>query len=283
MIDSHHHLWTYDAADYPWIPTGSPLHADYGVGDLEAVARPHGVTGSVVVQARQTLAETDWLLDLAESGDFIRGVVGWVPLTEPGVGRTLDHLLDRPLLRSVRHVVQDEADGFLDQPDFNRGLGEVTRVGLVYDILVVERQLAETIRFVDRHPDQRFVLDHFGKPVIDNSQPDRRGDWFDQIGQLAERPNVWCKVSGLATEVRDAGGLQGDWTPALLRPYWDRLLETFGPGRLLFGSDWPVALLATDYRRWVETVQQWTGGLSDDEREAIFETNATRVYQLVEA
>ena len=280
MIDAHHHLWTYNAEDYPWIPTGSPLQADFGVADLEAAAKRSGVTGSVVVQARQTLAETDWLLRLAEEGDFIRGVVGWVPLADARVGRTLDHLLDRPLLRGVRHVVQDEADGFLDGDAFNRGIEQVTRTGLVYDLLIVERQLPEAIRFVDRHPNQRFVLDHFGKPAIDNTQPDRRSDWFDQIGQLAQRPNIWCKVSGLATEVRGPAGTHGRWTPVLLRPYWDRVLEVFSPSRLLFGSDWPVALFATDYHRWVDTVHGWTDELTVSEQTAIFEDNAIEAYGL---
>ena len=272
MIDAHHHLWSYDAADYPWMPPGV-LRRDYGPRDLREVAAPLGVTGSIAVQARQTLAETDWLLALAASDPFLQGVVGWVPLTDPRVGQVLDHLLDSPRLRGVRHVVQDEPDGFLLATDFNRGLAEVTRTGLVYDLLIFARQLDEAIAFVGRHPEQTFVLDHIAKPTIDPAGSDDH--WHDRIGRLAERDNVWCKVSGMATEVTAT-----EWTDADLQPYWDRTLEVFGPERLMFGSDWPVSRLATEYDRWLSCVQQWAAALSESERSGLFGETAASVYRL---
>lgn len=277
MIDAHHHLWNYDAADYPWIPVGSPLHASFGPAELAAVTQPCGVTATVVVQARQTLDETDWLLSLADSHELVAAVVGWVPLAAGDVGETLDHLADRPRLRGIRHVVQDEPEGFLDGDAFNAGLREVTRTGLVYDLLIYGRQLEETIRFVDRHPEQRFVLDHIAKPTIRPGQFDT--DWERDFRELARRERVSCKFSGVATEVR-SGDEGATWSVETVRPYWEVALEAFGPERLMYGSDWPVALLATEYARWNAVVRELSGSLSQSEREAVFRGTATRAYGL---
>ena len=273
MIDAHHHLWTYDAERYPWIADGSPLHATFTPDDLEAVAKPHGVTGSVLVQAEQSAAGTDWLIATANSSDFIQVVIPWVPLHADDVGQTLDHLLDEPKVRGVRHVVQDEPVGFLLDETFNRGVRELTRVDLAYDILIYGRQLKETISFVDRHPQQRFVLDHIAKPTITAEAFDE--DWARSFRELAKRRNVDCKVSGMATEVRD-----DTWSVSTLRPYWETALEAFGVERLMFGSDWPVALLGTKYGRWVDTAKELAGELSAEEQEQFFRRTAQRAYRL---
>ena len=275
MIDAHHHLWSYDPAEYPWMADGpgndrSALRRDYGPPELEAVTAAVGVTRTVVVQARQSLGENASLVTMRAHSDRIAGVVGWVPLADPGVGEVLDEWADR--LVGVRHVVQDEPDGFLDGQDFNRGVAMLPARGLVYDLLVYPRQLGETVRFVDRHPDVSFVLDHAAKPRIG---PKYDAEWDRRLRELAERPNVACKVSGLATEVT-----LPKWDAALLRPYFDALVEAFTPARLMWGSDWPVALLATGYERWHAAAVELAGPLSDAERADLFGKTAERAYDL---
>ena len=272
MIDSHHHLWTYDAEQYPWIPDGSPLHADFGPQELRATATPAGVTGSVVVQARQTVEESRWLIKQAETSDgFIQAVVGWVPLSEPDVGETMAELAEQHVFRGVRHVIQSEPDGFMDADDFVRGVAECPKHGLTFDLLVFGRQLPEAIRFVDRLPNVTIVLDHIAKPTIQAATFD--AEWDRDIRELAKRDNVWCKVSGMATEVRDES-----WNLELLRPYWDTVVEAFGPQRLMFGSDWPVALLMTDYQQWADTVRELASDWVASERAGLFEKNARAAY-----
>ena len=277
-IDAHHHLWTYSDAEYPWMRDGPggdrkrPLREDYGPAELAEVTGGVGVTGTVAVQARQSVEETDWLLSLADGAELIKGVVGWAPLASEEIGDVLDRWAGRNALKGVRHVVQDEPDGFLDDPAFNRGVGQLHAKGLVYDILIYPRQLAEATRFVDRHPDTAFVLDHAAKPRIGDEFD---AEWADLVAKLAERPHVACKLSGLATEVR----LEA-WDADLLRPYVDVLLKSFGPARLMWGSDWPVALMATDYGRWFRASREVLSDLSGDERAAVFGGTAAGVYGL---
>lgn len=274
MIDAHQHFWTYSAAEYDWIDDRmARIRRDFLPLDLAPRLAEAGVRGTVAVQARQTLEETSWLLELARHHPLIRAVVGWVPLAKPAeAAAELDRLGDRPELRGVRHVVQGEADGFLDRADFNAGLREVTARGLTYDLLVFARQLREAIRFVDRHPAQPFVLDHIAKPRVEGA-PDAA--WVAAIRELARRPNVACKFSGVVTEVPG-----WTWTPELLRPYFDVVLGAFGPRRLMFGSDWPVCLVAAEYRGWVDCVRSFAQPLSPDEQEWILERSAQTAYRL---
>jgi L-fuconolactonase len=225
----------------------------------------------VSVQARQTLEETDWLLSMAEEYSFILGVVGWLPLASTEAGELIERYAAHPKMKGVRHVVEAEADGFLDGAEFNRGTAEIKNQ-LVYDILIEARQLAETIRFADRHPEQIFVLDHIAKPLIKSGvlQP-----WQTQIAELARRENVCCKISGMTTEAE-----YSSWAPQQLQPYFEAVLQAFGPQRLLLGIDWPVCLAATEYSRWVQTVREWTQSLSQTEQAAIMGENAQRVYGL---
>lgn len=272
ILDSHHHLWRYTAAEYGWIDDAmAAIRRDFLPPDLEATLAAAGVDGAISVQARQTLAETRWLLDLAQSCARIRGVVGWVPLCEPRVAAVLEELSAYPALRGVRHVVQGEPDdAFMLRPDFNRGLATLRRFGLVYDILILERQLPAALACVDQHPDQPFVVDHIAKPRI------REGvlePWASRLRELARRPQVCCKLSGLVTEAD-----YRHWTVDQLRPYLLTVLECLGPERVLFGSDWPVCLVACTYGRWLALVRDAIADLSPSEQAAILGGNAARIY-----
>lgn len=248
------------------------IRRDFLPADLEQNLRPAGLSGCVAVQARQTLEETAWLLELAQRAPFIRGVVGWVPLAEAGVAKHLERFRADSRFKGVRHVVQGEPDGFLDGAAFNAGIQEVTRAGLTYDVLIFARQLPEAIRFIDRHPRQVFILDHIAKPkVVATVDP----EWRRLMREFARRENTFCKFSGVVTEVPG-----WSWTPELLRPYFDVALEAFGPKRLMFGSDWPVCLVATEYARWVEFVRSCAASLSADEQSWIFGQSARAAYAL---
>ncbi|TWT84172.1 Amidohydrolase [Planctomycetes bacterium CA13] len=275
LIDSHHHLWKYSPEEYTWISADMPiLRHDFMAAELQRVASESGIDGFVSVQARQSLEETDWLLGIAQSEPLIRGVVGWVPLASPEITAILDHYANSPVLKGVRHVVQDEPDDrFLLGNDFNQGIALLAERKLVYDILVFARQLPRVIEFVDMHPNQTFVLDHIAKPTIAKKQFDNA--WETNLRELAKRENVSCKFSGVVTEVRDPS-----WDTESLRCYFDVTLEAFSAKRLMFGSDWPVCLLKTDYDAWLRTVREWTSQLSADEQNDFYANNANRIYSL---
>lgn len=274
-IDTHHHFWNYSAAEYGWINDGmSVLKRDFGPTDLQEVMSQTKIDRVISVQARQTFEETSWLLDLAKKNPFIAAVVGWVPLASDKVGAVLESLAGERKLRSVRHVVQDEPDDqFILGEAFNRGIAQLNRHNLVYDILIYARHLPASIEFVDKHPSQQFVLDHIAKPTIHHDLFD--DEWARNIRELARRPNVACKFSGVATEVHDA-----EWSVETIRPYWDVVLEAFGPSRLMHGSDWPVCLLKTDYRRWISAIEELAGKLSQNEQELFWSKSATKAYSL---
>ena len=275
LIDSHHHLWNYSAEEYGWINDQMDrLRADFLAPQLRQIAADSSVDGFVSVQARQSLQETDDLLQIAQSEPLIRAVVGWVPLVDANVADVLDRYHGRSLLRGVRHVVQDEPDDrFLLREDFNRGVALLGDRDLVYDILIFARQLPAAIEFVDRHPSQPFVLDHIAKPTIAAAKFDT--DWETNIRELALRENVTCKFSGVVTEIRD-----DDWSIDTVRPYWDIVLDAFTPARLMFGSDWPVCLLGVEHQHWTQHVRQLAEQLSDDERSDLFARTAIRAYGL---
>lgn len=275
-IDAHHHLWSFNEQDYDWItPAMAPLRRDFLLPELKEEMRAAGVQGAVAVQARQTLDETDWLLQLAQSEPLIAGVVGWLPLASAGAAQYIDRYASFPQLKGVRHVVQAEPAGFLEDAAFHRGVQLLHGSSLVYDLLLRAEQLPEATAFVDRHPDQAFVLDHLAKPEILTGQ---REPWTAHIRELARRPHVTCKVSGLVTEADPA-----HWTEAELRPYFDVVLEAFGPHRLMVGTDWPVLTLGCGYGQWWETVERWIDPLTMQEQELILADTAVRVYQLQEA
>ena len=271
MIDSHVHFWHYDAAEYDWIDdTMAALKCDYLPQDAQREMDTVGVTACVAVQARQTLEETRWLLDLAARHPFIMGVVGWIDLRAGDVVRQLSAFTGRPALVGIRHIVQAEPDGFLALPAFRTGVAELERTGLVYEILVYARQLPDAVAFARALPRQRFVLDHLGKPDIRGGGFDR---WRRHVDELAALPNVVCKLSGLVTEAD-----WRSWSRRQLRPYLDAALESFGPSRLMIGTDWPVCTVAASYQTVVGLVLEAIAEYSETERLRILEGTARSVY-----
>ena len=274
MIDAHHHFWHYRPDYFSWIGESmAVLKRDFIAADLRAELTGAGITGVVSVQARQMTEETDFLLAEADANPFVRGVVGWVPLIAPDVQAALDKYARHPRLKGVRHVLHDEPDDlYMLRPDFNAGLRRLAPLGLSYDILIFARHLPYAMELVDRHPGQTFILDHMGKPDIRNRLLE---PWRSHIASLAERLNVFCKLSGIVTEANWTG-----WKPADLKPYVDAVLESFGPNRMMFGSDWPVCAVAGGYRRWVDAATSLTEQLSAEERNWLWQRTATTVYRL---
>jgi L-fuconolactonase len=272
-IDAHQHFWRYNAQRDRWITDA--MHAirrDFLPEDLEPTLAANHIDGCVAVQADQSEEETRFLLDLASRHAFIKGVVGWVDLQSARLEQTLEGLAADARLRGVRHVAQAEADDFLARDAVVRGIGCLGRFGLTYDILVVARQLPAALTLTSRLPDQRFVLDHLAKPGV------RAGalePWATVMQELARRPNVFCKLSGLVTEADWIG-----WRPEHLRPYLDVAFDAFGPDRVMFGSDWPVCLLAASYERVLGVIADYAAALSPSEREKLLGGNAMRFYGL---
>jgi len=273
-VDAHQHFWRFTCQEFGWIDDGmAAIRRDFLPDDLVPLMRDSGVDATIAVQARQSLAETEWLLDLADEDDWIAGVVGWVDLTDPAIEEVLQRLALNPRLKGVRHVLQAEPDEYMTREDFNTGVAKLCQYSLTYDLLVLERQLPAAIAFVDRHPQQPIVLDHLAKPLIAAQELE---PWRANIRELARRPHVSCKLSGMVTEADFA-----HWTIDQLRPYVETVLEAFGPDRVLFGSDWPVCTVASSYALWVDTLQQLIAELSKDERAGIFGGNAVNIYRLV--
>jgi L-fuconolactonase len=240
--------------------------------DLKPLIQASGIDATIAVQARQSLEETAWLLELARQNGWIAGVVGWVPLVSPTVDADLEQFATDSKLVGVRHVLQAEHESYMAREDFNSGIRLLRKYSLVYDLLVFEHQLGAAIDFVDRHPDQLIILDHLAKPLIATRSIE---PWREQIKELARRPHVACKISGMVTEADFHR-----WAKEDLQPYFDTVLEAFGPGRLLFGSDWPVCTVASEYAHWCDIVRQFTAGLSAEEQAMIFGDNAARLYGL---
>lgn len=273
-IDAHHHLWRYSQAEYGWIDDAmQALRRDFMPVDLEVEIDSVGVDATVVVQARQTLEETRWLLDLAKKHRCIAGVVGWAPIASVDFPGLLEELSADSNLKGLRHVLQAEPDEeYALSNAFQRGLETMQKADLVYDILIYEHHLPVAIRLVDRNPNQRFVLDHLAKPRIAAGE---LSPWRENLRELAKRPHVMCKISGMVTEADWI-----NWTLQSLEPYLQTALECFGPDRLLAGSDWPVCTVASSYGRWWKTLRQWVSTLSETEQELILGLNAAKVYRL---
>jgi L-fuconolactonase len=273
-IDAHQHFWCYSAADYPWIGKGMErLARDHLPKDLAPLAAAEGIGGTVAVQARQSLEESRWLLELSAADPLIRGVVGWVDLRSTHVEDQLREFAERPKFVGVRHVFQDEADPrFLLGESFLHGIGKLATFGLTYDLLLYPQQLPAAAEFVGRFPEQPFVLDHLAKPRIKAGE---LAPWRRDLKALAAHGNVLCKLSGLVTEAAWQGWKRADFTP-----YLEVAIEAFSPERLMFGSDWPVCTLAADYAETMGIVTDVLGGLTAAQREAILGGNATRFYAL---
>ncbi len=273
-IDAHQHFWKYSPSEYPWIGSGMErLAKNYLPSDLQEIATPCGISGSVAVQARQSIQESHWLLGLAEKTDFIKGVVGWVDLRSEHVVNDLTDLAQHKKFVGVRHVVQDEPDPqFLLGEAFVSGLKHLHNWGLTYDLLLYPPQLVVATQLVGRMPDQLFVLDHLAKPRIKKNEIKQ---WSSDLNALARYDNVYCKLSGLVTEAD-----WQSWSVKDLKPYLDVALKAFGAERLMFGSDWPVCLLAGEYADVIGVVEDFLKSLSQDEQQRIWGQTAKHFYGL---
>lgn len=274
VIDTHQHFWKYNREEYGWIPDEwSSIQRDFLPEHLHQEIQAAGVDAVVAVQARQSLEETRWLLELADQNTFIKGVVGWVPLASRNLRDELEKIAGNKKLRGVRHVVQGENDPeFMLRPPFEAGIRTLKDYGLAYDILILESQLEQAIRFIDRHPNQTFILDHIAKPKIRESTIE---PWRSNILEIAKRPHIYCKISGMVNEADIK-----NWNISTLQPYFDTVLEAFGPERLMFGSDWPVCTPGVAYKDWANIVHGWVKNLSAGEKDRIFSLNALLTYNL---
>jgi L-fuconolactonase len=270
-IDAHHHVWRLARGDYGWLtPALAPIYRDFDLSDLAPHLASAGMSGTILVQAAPTEAETQFLLEVAEGADIVRGVVGWIDLDAADAPARIDALAGRKLLVGLRPMVQDIADDdWLLGPHLAQRLDAMAGHGLVFDALVLPRHLPRLLTIVRRHPELRFVLDHFGKPHLATGDI---AQWRSDIASLAGEPNVVCKLSGLVTEAAK------DWQVADLRDAVDHALVCFGAQRMLWGSDWPVVNLAGGYDRWFAAAESLLADLSADERVAVFGGNAARVY-----
>jgi len=265
-IDAHHHLWQFNPIRDTWIDdTMKILRRDYLPEHLAPLLSENSIDGTVAIQAAQSESETEFLLDLASKYEFIKGVSGWVDLSAENVAERLAFFSQNELFKGVRHIVQDEPDDFLLRPDFQKGVGELSRFGLTYDILIYQHQLPAAIQLVRQFPDQKFVLNHVGKPKT-MEEIDR--EWKCNIHELAKSRNVLCKISGSVWSKRD-------YIQVL-----DEVLSAFGTERVMYGSDWPVCLLTTNYKESVSNAEKYIATLSKDEQAGIMGGNATEFYDL---
>lgn len=273
-IDAHQHFWNYDAGEYPWITDEkSVLKRNFLPADLAQEQKKVSFDGSIAVQARQTIVESRWLLELAEHDTRIKGIVGWVDLRSEKIEEQLKEFVDHPKFAGVRHVVQDEPDDqFMLRLDFFRGLAKLAEFDFAYDLLIFPKQLPAAIEVVKRFPKQTFVLDHMAKPSV------RDGiilPWKELIEELASYPNVSCKVSGIVTEARWRSWKRDDFAP-----YLDVVAKAFGEDRLMVGSDWPVCLLSADYGEVISLAHNYFEQFAADVQKKIFGENALRIYGL---
>ncbi|HEV8428438.1 MAG TPA: amidohydrolase family protein [Pyrinomonadaceae bacterium] len=274
MIDSHQHFWQVGRFDYPWMSSDlGILYRDYLPDDLAPILRVNRVDKTVLVQASNSVAESRWLLDLANANSFIAGVVGWVDLMGPEINTHLDELCADRKFKGVRHLVESEpADDWLVQPAVLAGLKQLSARGLSYDLLVHTRHLKHVPRIAESCPDLAFVIDHLAKPPIARNEIN---EWSQALQPLARYTNINCKLSGLVTEAN-----WQSWQADHLRPFIDLALEYFGPDRMMFGSDYPVCLLAASYDRVLDSFQEILKDLSDADRDKIFSKNAAKFYRV---
>ncbi len=274
IIDSHQHFWKYDPVRDAWINESmTVIRRDFYPTDLEPILKANNIDGCVAVQADQSEDETRFLLDFANQYDFIKGVVGWVDLLDKGVEGRLEHSADDKLLKGIRHVIQAEPDPeFMLREDFQEGIGHLAKFGLTYDILVYPHQLAAAIELTRKFPNQKFVLDHIAKPQVSEGMD---SSWRKNIEALAKAPNVYCKLSGMVTETKDF-----QWTENQFYPFMEVVLESFGTERVLYGSDWPVCLVAGTYEDVLTIVSNFIQQLSPTEQKNIMGLNAVRFYEL---
>ena len=272
-LDAHQHFWEYNAQRDSWIDDSmSVLKSDYLPEQIEPLLKEKELEGCIAVQANQSEKETEFLLALAEAYSFIKAVVGWVDLCSENIEKRLEYYAQNPYLKGIRHIVQAEPENFVLKPEFQRGIGFLSQFNLVYDLLVYPSQLESGIELVSQFPDQKFVLDHCAKPQIKIQEIEK---WARDIRRLAEEENVFCKVSGLATEADFK-----NWKPSDFLPYLEVVFDAFGEDRVLYGSDWPVCLLAASYEKVYQLIDDYTIEHSADARRKFFGDNAARIYNI---
>lgn len=273
IIDTHQHFWRYNPVNHAWINDDMALiRKDFLPADLQPLMAANAVTACIAVQADQTEQETDWLLQLADENSFITGVVGWVDLRSPQLAERLEHYALCKKLKGFRHILQGEDPSLMLQPDFMQGIAQLHAAGFAYDILIFPHHLPAALQLVQQFPDQRFVIDHLAKPYIKHGLI---GEWAAGMKSLAAHPNVYCKISGMVTEAD-----WRNWSAVDLHPYVDTVVQAFGTERCMFGSDWPVCLVAASYNKWLNTVQDYFASFSAEEQADVFGRNAQRFYQI---
>ena len=272
-IDSHQHFWKFDPIRDAWIDASmEKIARDFLPEDLKPLLDQSKIDGCVAVQADQSETETEFLLDFAGRYDFVKGVVGWVDLRSPQLSERLEHYCNNSFFKGVRHIVQAEKDGFMLQESFLKGIQQLKDFNLTYDILIFPHQLEEAVALVKKNPEQAFVLDHIAKPYIKDKKIDQ---WAKHINQLAVHQNVYCKLSGLLTEADWNHWQEEDFTA-----YLTVIMEAFGTERMMYGSDWPLCLLAGSYPHVVRIVENFISSLSTDDQKKIMGQNAHHFYNL---
>jgi len=274
IIDSHQHFWNYEPVKHEWIDDDmAVIRRDFSPSDLKKVYQENGIDGCVAVQADQTLAETDFLVQLSNENDFIKGIVGWADLRSESINEVLSGYAENKKVKGFRHVVQGEPDhNFLLRPNFLNGISALEEFNYTYDILIFPHQLGATLEFVKKFPNQKFVIDHIAKPYIKDGFYE---GWAALMKEVAAYENVSCKISGMITEAD-----YQTWTPQQIEPYMNLVLEAFGTNRLLYGSDWPVCLVAGNYKKVKELTTNFIAKLSSTEQEKIMGLNAIEFYNL---
>jgi L-fuconolactonase len=273
IIDTHQHFWNYDPETHDWINEDMKvIRKDFLPADLAPILKENNIDGCIAVQADQTDAETQILIREADQNSFIKGVVGWVDLNSTEIEAALASYTDTKLLKGFRHILQAEPRGFMLAPSFKKGIDALAKYNYTYDLLIYASQLKEAKEFISNHKEQHIVIDHLAKPNIKEGEWE---SWKKDINEIAQYPNVYCKISGVATEAN-----WETWTMDTLKPYIDTVVEAFSTERIMFGSDWPVCLVASSYEKWLKGLQNYFNTFSISEQEAFFANNAIKFYKL---
>jgi L-fuconolactonase len=273
IIDTHQHFWNYDPKIHDWINEDMKvIRKDFLPADLAPILKENNVDGCIAVQADQTDAETQILIREANQNSFIKGVVGWVNLKDKEIEEKLEEYTNETNLKGFRHIIQAEPKGFMLDASFQKGLSALAKYNYTYDLLIYETQLAEANTLIKQLPELPIVIDHIAKPNIKKGDSD---DWKKEIKAIAQYPNLYCKISGMATEAH-----WDTWTMDTLKPYIDTVVEAFGTERIMFGSDWPVCLVASSYEKWLKGLQNYFNTFSIDEQASFFANNAIKFYKL---
>lgn len=273
MIDAHHHFWTYDPVNYGWIDENmSAIRKSFLPVDFRSTLEQNGIEGTVLVQVNQTEEENEVFLNYAEQNTFIKGVVGWIDLKAPNLKERLLYYQNKPLLKGFRHIVQGEPDNFLLDPGFIHGVRQLQGFNYTYDILIYERQLRAALHFIRQLPDNKLIIDHIAKPNIKKQSLTR---WANYMKEISKHENVFVKVSGMVTEADFHS-----WKKEDFYIYLDHLVEYFGPNRLIYGSDWPVCLVAAQYEEQLDILTTYFSGFSQEDKKKIFRENAIDFYHL---